>query len=591
MLWTLINSTHLKSETHPIARRVLHATNAESRECLHHGQCDWMTSPLPSNRRVLQRNYEDPLLGYVKRVSTYDVDLVEGNWQAYAQSWIRALPVLRPCKYVSLFGPMQLRLRMLGYQSRHWFYRRMETPRMIYDGYWTHVCGALTTALYSNGNVELPLSRRRFSLRVPAGQNTDYHLVMADFQCLILIPETPFDVYRPLVEDMKDPFESMPSAVRDAKVDEADFQRVAETSGFDPYIIGALASKLMLEDMRTRPQWNSDGRYRRDGTRCHSNCIRFEDCTAYNASRYNADPHTRWQKLTDSDAYTGTVYEQEFTLAHLGDEHLDGCGAKSAFVGEPWEERRTVHPQYNYSAEVDKLLRRMQALQDRSELMKIRTFDTKIYARGLLELSHSVENRVSLRDYYFWTYGMSIVEHEVLVYVWKEKVRFSLIRPTTLIRAMGDKLIHAWDSETERLTQLPARDFQTAIRTMPHAEHPSGSSALCSQYVEYARAAAGDFRVISPDSMLNYGLDQWPRPYGGSFTFDLPSLHDFDEICGSTRETSGVHFSKAVPEGRRLVRGIGEKARRYVVAHGTKYYPDGVVETRVENVASPFCRP
>ena len=74
------------------------------------------------------------------------------------------------------------------------------------------------------------------------------------------------------------------------------------------------------------------------------------------------------------------------------------------------------------------------------------------------------------------------------------------VRPTSVVHGLlGDETLLAWagpgSDETE--TSMKGRDWQPYIRVMPHSEHPSGSSCICSVIFDVARLVAGTDEYVT----------------------------------------------------------------------------------------------
>merc|ERR1719461_865517 len=75
------------------------------------------------------------------------------------------------------------------------------------------------------------------------------------------------------------------------------------------------------------------------------------------------------------------------------------------------------------------------------------------------------------------------IEHDAVVAAWKEKVRHNLVRPTSYSRwAMPEKEVQWYDG-----SMISTKDWTPLIRTMPHAEYPSGSMAICQSVADFTK--------------------------------------------------------------------------------------------------------
>ena len=151
----------------------------------------------------------------------------------------------------------------------------------------------------------------------------------------------------------------------------------------------------------------------------------------------------------------------------------------------------------------------------------------------------------------------------------QEKRRHNLVRPTTVVQELKkDSMLEIWDGRT-----VDGNLFHPYIRTMPHAEYPSGSACLCTGVRDYGKQA---FPFFYPDG--TFGPDGTsPESTSISDTKFIQELadvviatntpfpdapHTLDEMleaCSSSRLEAGLHFTKAVTEGSALCLGMGDK--------------------------------
>merc|ERR1719336_2823683 len=124
----------------------------------------------------------------------------------------------------------------------------------------------------------------------------------------------------------------------------------------------------------------------------------------------------------------------------------------------------------------------------------------------------------TFEEFNFFLLGLSAAEEDALVQVWREKVRHDSIRPTTVIQSWGDEEVVTYAGDPSPGPRpIAAKDFEAFIRVMPHSEFPSGSSCLCSAYVEFTE----------------HYLQR--------------ILQDLKRQCGESRLWGGMHFAEAVP--------------------------------------------
>ena len=161
---------------------------------------------------------------------------------------------------------------------------------------------------------------------------------------------------------------------------------------------------------------------------------------------------------------------------------------------------------------------------------------------------------LTLEEQVFYEVGISLDEHDAIVQVWREKVRHDLVRPTTVIQRWGNDTLHTFTGDVSGgVGLINARDVQPFIRVMPHSEYPSGSACLCTAYQEYTDAfIKHDYGAAALSVSTKGRYVEKPRSWA--------NLIDFKSDCGQSRLWGGMHFTKSVPEGERLCRGIGERS-------------------------------
>ena len=163
-------------------------------------------------------------------------------------------------------------------------------------------------------------------------------------------------------------------------------------------------------------------------------------------------------------------------------------------------------------------------------------FFFSIYLLGAYDLS--------LEAQVFYHYGYTSTELDVVILAWKEKVRHDLIRPTTLVQALGDRQVQSFAG-----THL-ARDWVPYIRVMPHAEYPSGSGCICLGIAQFIDAfLQSQYRDDS--IMTEWMFDSLDDPV----VFN--SMMDLANVCGESRLWGGMHFTAAVPDSYELCDEVG----------------------------------
>jgi len=320
---------------------------------------------------------------------------------------------------------------------------------------------------------------------------------------------------------------------------------------------GALAGAWTTRSMNN-DGWNHNGRWTKTGELCtHSvNCRRYEDYTGYVPVN---GPHTlinetRWMPLVESDG-AGFFYTQEHVTPQL--RVVDGL------VGTEDQMTRTLNdPNYDLLAEMDLTYERVASVTD-EQIAMVSMMDDKLELimhmyRGINDI-----HPLGFEESSLWGLGFTLAEHDATINAWREKVRHDLIRPTSVSHYLVPEKNVTWFDGTN----ISSSQWQPLIRVMPHAEYPSGSSAIC--------RAVADFTQLYIENILGWGnlATTWVMKAGGApsrfpamkgypkmdhqVTFE--TLDDLVDTCSQSRLWGGMHFSASTQAGEDLAEGIGSR--------------------------------
>jgi len=206
-------------------------------------------------------------------------------------------------------------------------------------------------------------------------------------------------------------------------------------------------------------------------------------------------------------------------------------------------------------------------------------YDSKLAVRAMIQKYFRKQVDPTYEEYQFYLLGLSVAEQDAMVQVWREKVRHDSIRPTTVIQSWGAEEILTYAGNPASGPQsIDAKDFEAFIRVMPHSEFPSGSSCLCTAYVEFTETYLQKMHGVATLTGMSFGPgeDSWNTNCGsfnqkaydaygaGMFcegpTFPVGDLGDLKRQCGESRLWGGMHFAEAVPAGEKICSGIGRAA-------------------------------
>lgn len=126
----------------------------------------------------------------------------------------------------------------------------------------------------------------------------------------------------------------------------------------------------------------------------------------------------------------------------------------------------------------------------------IRLFDAKLTIRSLIQerIKAQFASKHTYERHVLYSRAIDLMEHDAVVHTWREKRKWDLVRPTTVIQRWGGEelLTFNGDREAAGAEVIAARDFQAWQRVMPHSEYPSASACLCRGYQEVTDAFVSD---------------------------------------------------------------------------------------------------
>lgn len=152
---------------------------------------------------------------------------------------------------------------------------------------------------------------------------------------------------------------------------------------------------------------------------------------AMSHQREITDPNA-WQPLIESDD-VGFFYAQEHYTPHIGFD------AKPVILSrETLDETQLDNPMCDYGKEDQKAIENVDVLDDYRMAM-IKFMDNKINIAGSMIMRLLRKYKLSLEVEVFYHYGYTSSDHDVALLAWKEKeVRHDLLlRPTSLVQALG----------------------------------------------------------------------------------------------------------------------------------------------------------
>merc|ERR1719233_616430 len=293
------------------------------------------------------------------------------------------------------------------------------------------------------------------------------------------------------------------------------------------------------------------------------NCRPFEDYTGYVPAN---GPHTllnetRWMPLVESDG-TGFFYTQEHVTPQLS--------VADGLVGTADQMSRTVdHPNYDYLAEMELTYERVASVTD-EEIALVALMDSKLLLINAMIMGIDDHHPLGFEELALFALGFQLAEHDATLNAWREKVRYDLIRPTSVSHYLVPEKNVMWFDGTN----ISSSQWQPLIRVMPHAEYPSGSSAIC--------RVTADFAQLYVKNILGWEnlATTWVMKAGGApsnfpamkeypkmdHEVTFKTLDELADMCSLSRLLGGMHFSASTQAGEDLVEGIGERAWETVLS-------------------------
>lgn len=283
----------------------------------------------------------------------------------------------------------------------------------------------------------------------------------------------------------------------------------------------------------------------------------------------------RWEPLLEDNG-KGFFYRQEFVTPHIGQT------AKFRYLPELDREHRVARePTYGRSLEdeMDAVIAEMATLDDFKKV-EIEAFDNKLWVGnaiisafvnklltsaaqgGFVDAALGQPGLVlSFERLVHFVQGYTATEYDSIVVVWKEKVAYDLIRPTSIAKERDDEVLHTW--APGGIQDFPARDFEAYIRVMPHAEYPSGSACLFKGEEDYVKeyltelGLSTEFPVAFPEVNPGESKVEPGAVPSEPITLQYAMIEEMAAAGSYSRFTGGMHFFDSIPAGTELCDGIG----------------------------------
>lgn len=195
---------------------------------------------------------------------------------------------------------------------------------------------------------------------------------------------------------------------------------------------------------------------------CTANCQAYQDTIDYDPTKTSCvDVDACWEPLRETNR-KGFFSRQDHVVPHIGPK-----GRPRTITRDQVDARGLDAPDYDYDAEADLVLERLRFLNDETKAA-IEFFDDKTSVAVLWIVAVAVKYGagLTLERLTWFLVGYTAGELDSTIVVWNEKVKHSLVRPTTVIRdgPRKDEEVLTWAGPNKGVASIKRRDFQPYIR-------------------------------------------------------------------------------------------------------------------------------
>eukprot|EP01084_Bolivina_argentea_P230150 388255_1 len=345
-------------------------------------------------------------------------------------------------------------------------------------------------------------------------------------------------------------------------------QRVAMDNNYEPAIMASIIAYQVLYYV-SNDGWNRDGSKTSLGS-CTANCRPYRDFTNYYPKNnpYKIDDtkyNDVWAPLLEDDG-KGFMFHYDHVVPHIGVTAVTKILSRSEL-----ESRFLPDPEYDFEFEKTLVHSRLRDLSTNETIkMLVEHFDDKV--RVSLNLYPwtlgIIGDNMGWIDFQVYNMGFVSSLYDCVVQSWLEKRRWDLVRPTTLIKNDGRKIIKTYGGPSSGggIQTINSFDFETYMRLMPHSEYPSASACICQGITDFNQIFLREYMQITgmlPPINLEFEAGSSINEPGMTPKTDLAvqftDLNDYNLHCGESRRQGGMHFTNAISGGQQLCKGIGEK--------------------------------
>lgn len=272
-----------------------------------------------------------------------------------------------------------------------------------------------------------------------------------------------------------------------------------------------------------------------------------------------------WEPLLESDGH-GYFTKQQHVTPFIG-----FTGRLFGVTESEYNSFKTDAPSYDWCEEANFVVKNTKDLATSDlEKMLVEVYDSKFTSILPFQINWLLQKGVSLFEFWMMDMALVVAMYDATMLVWRDKVHFNSVRPTTVVHAVkNNQIISAWGGPYQGVQQMRGNDWQPYKRTMPHAEYPSGSACVCTTFAKTMSELTGqdatDIPIVHQIPAGSSKVEPKKTP-AQNLTLTYNAWSEVAEACGSSRLDGGMHFSKAIEGGEKLCSGIAaavvERAKR-----------------------------
>jgi len=457
--------------------------------------------------------------------------------------------------------------------------RGLETPMVVRGTHIYTLCQVFCLAYHTPGFKD-PLSREPLPFTVPEFGHNAYSINMCSAQCYVYaIPdyaqeivdyhksENNFDLTLP-PQDMKAAYDACTERDSCSGNCGAMCNKFFDED-FHPFTVGHWVGFEIMNGVKD-DGWNAFGEEQYDVATgetvpCTGSCRTYQDTVGYepqidprkfpefsnDTSKYECTGRCRrWQPLQEDVNGVGSLVRQEFVVPHIGPKAKTYLRNATLSLEDPEYDLYTQSLQVIEEVKI--------TAGDDARKVAVRFFDNKLEVRRSIQVRTRQEfqnsREISFQEYLLFLHGISSAEYDGVIQAWYEKLEHDLVRPTTVIKHWGDDILNTFggDETVDGPVDIAARDFEAFIRVMPHGEFPSGSSCLCTTYMEFTDNFLTEAFGRTLTDLSDFG--------GGIYA----NMTEFRDACGASRLWGGMHYPEAIPAGEEICAGLGTLGVEYI---------------------------